>query len=32
MTKKIRTYNPAFKAAAVKKIADSNGNVSVTEK
>ena len=32
MTKKIRTYSAAFKAAAVKKIADNNGNVSVTAK
>jgi len=32
MTKKIRTYNAAFKAEAVKKIADNDGNVSVTAK
>lgn len=30
MTKKIRTYIAAFKAEAVKKIADNNGNVSAT--
>ena len=30
MTKKIRTYSAAFKAEAVKKIADNNGNVSAT--
>ena len=32
MTKKIRTYSAAFKAEAVKKIADNDGNVSVTAK
>ena len=32
MTKKIRTYSGAFKAEAVKKIADNNGNVSATAK
>ena len=32
MTKKIRTYSAAFKAEAVKKIADNNGNVSATAK
>ena len=32
MTKKIRTYSAAFKAKAVKKIADNNGNVSATAK
>ena len=32
MTKKVRTYSAAFKAAAVKKIADNNGNVSATAK
>ena len=30
MTKKVRTYSAAFKAEAVKKIADNNGNVSAT--
>ena len=32
MTKKIRTYSATFKAEAVKKIADNNGNVSATAK
>jgi len=32
MTKKIRTYNAEFKAEAVKKIADNNGNISATAK
>ena len=32
MTKKIRTYSAGFKAEAVKKIADNNGNVSATAK
>lgn len=32
MTKKIRTYSAAFKAEAVKKIADNDGNVSATAK
>lgn len=32
MTKKVRTYSEAFKAEAVKKIADNNGNVSATAK
>ena len=32
MTKKIRTYSTEFKAEAVKKIADNNGNVSATAK
>ena len=32
MTKKIRTYSAAFKAEAVKKIADNNDNVSATAK
>ena len=32
MTKKIRTYSAAFKAEAVKKIADNNGNISATAK
>ena len=32
MIKKIRTYSAAFKAKAVKKIADNNGNVSTTAK
>lgn len=27
MTKKIRTYSAEFKAEAVKKIADNNGNI-----
>ena len=28
MTKKVRTYSDEFKAEAVKKIADNNGNIS----
>ena len=32
MTNKIRTYSAAFKAEAVEKIADNNGNVSATAK
>ena len=32
MTKKLRTYNDEFKAEAVKKIADNNGNISATAK
>ena len=32
MTKKIRTYSTKFKAGAVKKIADNNGNISATAK
>ena len=32
MTKKVRTYSDEFKAEAVKKIADNNGNISVTAK
>ena len=32
MTKKIRTYSNEFKAEAVKKIADNNGNISATAK
>ena len=32
MTKKVRTYSDEFKAEAVKKIADNNGNVSATAK
>lgn len=32
MTKKIRTYSATFKAEAVKKIADNDGNVSATAK
>ena len=32
MTKKVRTYSAAFKAEAVKKIADNNVNVSATAK
>ena len=32
MTKKIRTYSDEFKAEAVKKIADNNGNISATAK
>jgi len=30
MTKKLRTYSDEFKAEAVKKIADNNGNISAT--
>ena len=32
MTKKVRTYSDEFKAEAVKKIADNNGNISTTAK
>ncbi len=32
MTKKIRTYSIEFKAEAVKKITDNNGNISATAK
>ena len=32
MTKKIRTYSIEFKAEAVKKIVDNNGNISATAK
>ena len=32
MTKEIRTYSAAFRAEAVKKIADDNGNISATAK
>ena len=32
MTKKIRTYSAEFKAEAVKKIANNNGNISATAK
>ena len=32
MTKKIRTYSTEFKAEAVKKIANNNGNISATAK
>ena len=32
MTKKIRTYSTEFKAEAVNKIADNNGNISATAK
>ena len=32
MTKKIKTYSAEFKAEAVKKIADNNGNISATAK
>ena len=32
MTKKIRTYSKEFKAEAVKKITDNNGNISATAK
>ena len=32
MTKKIRTYSAEFKAEAVKKIADNEGNISATAK
>ena len=32
MTKKVRTYSDEFKAEAVKKIADNNGNILATAK
>jgi transposase len=32
MTNKLRTYRDEFKAVAVKKIADNNGNISATTK
>ena len=32
MVKKVRTYSDEFKAEAVKKIADNNGNISATAK
>ena len=32
MTKKMQSYSTEFKAEAVKKIADNNGNVSATAK
>ncbi len=32
MSKKIRSYSAEFKAEAVKKIADNNGNISATAK
>jgi transposase len=32
MTKKLRTYSNEFKAEAVKKIADNNGNISANAK
>ena len=32
MTKKVRTYSDEFKAEAVKKIADNNGNIAATAK
>ncbi|MBE0442678.1 IS3 family transposase [Psychrobacter sp. FME13] len=32
MTKKLRTYSNEFKAEAVKKVADNNGNISATAK
>ncbi len=32
MVKKIRTYSTEFKAEAVKKISDNNGNISATAK
>ena len=32
MTKKIRNYSTEFKAEAVKKIADNDGNISATKK
>ena len=32
MTKKLRTYSNEFKAEAVKKITDNNGNISATAK
>lgn len=30
MTKKLQSYSAEFKAEAVKKIADNNGNLSAT--
>ena len=32
MTKKVRSYRDEFKAEAVKKIVDNNGNISATAK
>jgi len=32
MTKKVRSYSDEFKAEAVKKIVDNNGNISATAK
>ncbi len=32
MSKKVRTYSDEFKAEAVKKIADNNGNILATAK
>ena len=32
MVKKIRTYSEEFKAEAVKKISDNNGNITATAK
>ena len=32
MTKKVRSYSDEFKAEAVKKISDNNGNISATAK
>ena len=32
MTKKIRTYSTEFKAEAVTKIVENNGNISTTAK
>ena len=32
MVKKVRTYSDEFKAEAVKKIVDNNGNISATAK
>ena len=32
MAKKVRTYSDEFKAEAVKKIAENNGNISATAK
>ncbi len=32
MTKKLRTYSDEFKAEAVKRTADNNGNISATAK
>ncbi len=32
MPKKLRTYSTEFKAEAVKKIEDNNGNISATAK
>ena len=32
MVKKVRTYSDEFKAEAIKKIADNNGNIAATAK